>query len=129
MASSKEEVMLTLGGKVNLRRTQHKIVRHLYILMYPVMHFLCSFKKSYIKKRETTVQCDLFMAAVTLAFFKNQNSFLELIRLDIYFDPARHRQSNEADGKTGEVSKKKFEKKSYFIFLKIIQVHLIQQKV
>ena len=69
------------------------------------------------------------MAAVTLAFFISQNSILELIQLDIYFDPARHRQSNEADGKTGEVSKKKFEKKSYFIFLKIIQVHLIQQKV
>ena len=30
MAVQKGEVMLTIGGKVNLRRTWHKIVRHLY---------------------------------------------------------------------------------------------------
>ena len=33
--------MLTLGGKVNLRRTEHKIVRHFHLLlMYLAMHYI-----------------------------------------------------------------------------------------
>ena len=73
--------MLITGGKVNLRRTWRKIVRH-----YIYISFV-SFKTSCFNIKKQMSDCESFMASYTHVFKKYQSKpLLEFIRLDLSFD-------------------------------------------